>query len=113
VLLRDIGKKGRGEFPVLVDAEGEVTVGSFPIGRMEGFSFEVDPTAKHADRKMLLATAERRLGGEYEKRAAALAADTDEHFTLRSDPAQPVAVLWRGHEVARLGPGKNLLSPRC
>jgi ATP-dependent RNA helicase SUPV3L1/SUV3 len=112
VLLRDIGKKGAGEFPVLVDAEGEVTVGSFPIGRMEGFAFEVDPTAKHADRKMLLATAERRLGGEYEKRAAALAADTDEHFTLRSDPAQPVAVLWRGHEVARLGPGKNLLSPR-
>jgi ATP-dependent RNA helicase SUPV3L1/SUV3 len=23
-----------------------------------------------------------------------------------------VAILWRGHEVARLGPGKNLLSPR-
>jgi ATP-dependent RNA helicase SUPV3L1/SUV3 len=112
VLLRDIGKKGAGEFPVIVDEQGEVTVGSFPIGRMEGFAFEVDPTAKHADRKMLLATAERRLGGEYEKRGAALAADTDEHFTLRSEPGQPVAVLWRGHEVARLGPGKNLLSPR-
>jgi ATP-dependent RNA helicase SUPV3L1/SUV3 len=112
MLLRDIGKKGTGEFPVLVDEQGEVTVGSFPIGRMEGFAFEVDPTARHADRKMLLATAERRLGGEYEKRAAALAADTDDHFTLRTDPGQPVAVLWRGHEVARLGPGKNLLSPR-
>ena len=112
VLLRDLGKKGAGEFPVLVDDEGEVTVGSFAIGRMEGFSFEVDPTAKHADRKMLLATAERRLGGEYEKRAAALSADTDEHFTLRTHAAQPVAVLWRGHEVARLGTGKNLLSPR-
>jgi ATP-dependent RNA helicase SUPV3L1/SUV3 len=61
---------------------------------------------------MLLATAERRLGGEYEKRAAALAADTDDHFTLRTQAGQPVAVLWRGHEVARLGPGKNLLSPR-
>ena len=24
----------------------------------------------------------------------------------------PIAILWRGHEVARLGPGKNLLSPR-
>ena len=112
VLLRDIGRKGAGEFPVIVDDEGEVTVGSFPIGRMEGFAFEVDPTARHADRKMLLATAERRLGGEYEKRAAALAADSDDHFTLRTEPGQPVAVLWRGHEVARLGPGKNLLSPR-
>src|SRR5688500_5667982 len=112
VLLKDIGRKGVGEFPVIVDEQGEVTVGSFPIGRMEGFAFEVDPTARHADRKMLLATAERRLGGEYEKRAAALAADTDDHFTLRTETGQPVAVLWRGHEVARLGPGKNLLSPR-
>jgi ATP-dependent RNA helicase SUPV3L1/SUV3 len=112
VLMRDIGRKGTGEFPVIVDEEGEVTVGSFPIGRMEGFAFEVDPTARHADRKMLLATAERRLGGEYEKRAAALAADTDDHFSLRTEPGQPVAVLWRGHEVARLTPGKNLLSPR-
>ncbi|HEY0111939.1 MAG TPA: helicase-related protein [Allosphingosinicella sp.] len=112
VLLRDIGKKGAGEFPVLVDDGGEVTVGSYSIGRMEGFAFEVDPAAKHADRKMLLATAERRLGGEYEKRAAALAADSDDHFSLRTEPGQPVAILWRGHEVARLGPGKNLLSPR-
>jgi ATP-dependent RNA helicase SUPV3L1/SUV3 len=112
VLLRDIGRKGAGEFPVLVDEQGEVTVGSFPIGRMEGFAFEVDPSARHADRKMLLATAERRLGGEYEKRAAALAADSDDHFSLRTEAGRPVAILWRGHEVARLGPGKNLLSPR-
>jgi ATP-dependent RNA helicase SUPV3L1/SUV3 len=112
MLLKDIGRKGAGEFPVIVDEQGEVTVGSFAIGRMEGFAFEVDPAARHADRKMLLATAERRLGGEYEKRAAALAADSDDHFTLRSEPGLPVAVLWRGHEVARLGPGKNLLSPR-
>ena len=30
VLLRDIGRKGAGEFPVIVDEEGEVTVGSYP-----------------------------------------------------------------------------------
>jgi ATP-dependent RNA helicase SUPV3L1/SUV3 len=79
---------------------------------MEGFSFEVDPTARHSDRKMLLATAERRLSGEYEKRAAALVADSDDHFALRTEADLPVAILWRGHEVARLGTGKNLLSPR-
>jgi ATP-dependent RNA helicase SUPV3L1/SUV3 len=112
VLLRDIGKKGAGEFPVLVDEQGEVTVGSYSIGRMEGFAFEVDPAARHTDRKMLLATAERRLGGEYEKRAAALAADSDDHFALRTEAGHAVALLWRGHEVARLAPGKNLLSPR-
>ncbi len=112
VLMRDLGGKGAGEFPVIVDEQGEVSVGSFAIGRMEGFAFEVDPTARHADRKMLLATAERRLGHEYEKRAGALVADTDDHFSLRTEAGLPVAVLWRGHEVARLAPGKNLLSPR-
>jgi ATP-dependent RNA helicase SUPV3L1/SUV3 len=112
VLMRDLGRKGAGEFPVLVDAEGEVSVGSYAIGRLSGFAFEVDPAARHADRKMLLATAERRLTGEYEKRAAALVADSDDHFALRTEAEQPVAILWRGHEVARLGPGKNLLSPR-
>jgi ATP-dependent RNA helicase SUPV3L1/SUV3 len=112
VLMRDLGKKGAGEFPVLIDAEGEVSVGAYPIGRLQGFAFEVDPSARHADRKMLLATAERRLAGEYEKRAAALVADTDDHFSLRTEPSAPVAIFWRGHEVARLGPGKNLLSPR-
>ncbi|MDQ4088310.1 MAG: helicase, partial [Pseudomonadota bacterium] len=112
VLMRDLGKKGTGEFPVLIDEQGEVSVGSYAIGRLQGFAFEVDPAARHADRKMLLATAERRLSGEYEKRAAALVADTDAHFSLRAEPERPVAILWRGHEVARLGPGKNLLSPR-
>jgi ATP-dependent RNA helicase SUPV3L1/SUV3 len=112
VLMRDLGRKGAGEFPVLIDEQGEVSVGAYPIGRLQGFAFEVDPAARHADRKMLLATAERRLAGEYEKRAAALVADTDQHFSLRTEPDSPVAILWRGHEVAKLGPGKNLLSPR-
>jgi ATP-dependent RNA helicase SUPV3L1/SUV3 len=112
VLMRDLGRKGAGEFPVLVDEQGEVTVGSYAIGRLQGFAFEVDPAARHADRKMLLAAAERRLGGEYEKRAAALVADADAQFALRTQADLPVTILWRGHEVARLGPGKNLLSPR-
>ena len=111
VLMRDLGKKGAGEFPVLIDAEGEVSVGSYAIGRLQGFAFEVDPAARHADRKMLLATAERRLGGEYEKRAAALVADSDDHFSLRTEAGAPVAILWRGHEVARLGPGQEPAQP--
>jgi ATP-dependent RNA helicase SUPV3L1/SUV3 len=112
VLMRDLASKDASEYPVIVDEQGEVTVGSHLIGRMDGFAFEVDPAARHSDRKMLLAAAERRLGGEYEKRAGALVADTDDHFSLRSEASLPVAILWRGHEVARLGPGKNLLSPR-
>ena len=113
VLLSDLSRKGGAvEHPVTVDDEGEVSVGSHAIGRLTGFDFQVDPTARHADRKMLLATAERRLGGEYEKRAAALVADTDDHFALRSEAGLPPAILWRGHDVAKLVAGKNLLSPR-
>jgi len=112
VLLKDLGSKGAIEHPVIVDEQGEVSVGSYAIGRLTGFDFQVDPAARHADRKMLLATAERRLGGEYEKRAAALVADTDDHLALRSEGDLPPAILWRGHEVGRLVPGKNLLSPR-
>ncbi|SMF63225.1 helicase-related protein [Allosphingosinicella indica] len=111
VLMRDLAGKGE-DFPVIVDAEGEVSVGSHAIGRLEGFDFHVDPAARHADRKMLLAAAERKLGGEYERRGAALAADADASFTLCTDTGAPVTLLWRGHDVARLMPGKNLLSPR-
>src|SRR4029453_2276843 len=62
VLMGDLAGKGE-DFPVLVDEQGEVSVGSYAIGRLQGFHFEVDPAARHADRKMLLAAAERRLGG--------------------------------------------------
>jgi ATP-dependent RNA helicase SUPV3L1/SUV3 len=111
VLLRQLGGR-EADLPVVVDAEGEVTVGSHPIGRLDGFDFQVDPAARHTDRKMLLATAERRLGGEYERRAAALVADEPASFVLDTAPATTPAIGWRGHAVARLGPGKNLLSPR-
>jgi ATP-dependent RNA helicase SUPV3L1/SUV3 len=111
VLMRDLAGKG-ADFPVIVDEQGEVSVGSYAIGRLQGFHFEVDPAARHADRKMLLATAERRLGGEYEKRAAALVADDDARFELGTAAGESVSIQWRGHEVARLGEGKNLLSPR-
>jgi len=110
-LMRDL--KGQGvDFPVIVDEQGEVTVGTFAIGRLDGFHFEVDPAARHADRKMLLAAAERRLGGEFERRADALVADDDRGFALAPEGAAAVAILWRGHVVARLAAGKNLLSPR-
>ena len=62
VLMRDLGRKGAGEFPVIVDARARSASAPIAIGRLEGFAFEVDPAARHADRKMLLATAERRLG---------------------------------------------------
>ncbi len=109
VLLRDLGAKGADTLPMIVAADGEVSVGDEPIGRLDGFSFVVDPSARHSDRRMLLAAAERKLGTELERRAAALVADADEAFAVDDE-----AVLsWRGHPVARLVAGRRMLQPRA
>ena len=55
-----------------VAADGEVSVGPEPIGHLAGFEFRVDPSARLADKRLLLAAAERRLGDELDRRAAGL-----------------------------------------
>ena len=69
VLVRDIGARGADALPVTVAADGEVSVGPEPIGHLAGFDFRVDPTARLADKRLLLAAAERRLGDELDRRA--------------------------------------------
>ncbi|MDQ3144631.1 MAG: helicase, partial [Pseudomonadota bacterium] len=69
VLVRDIGAHGADALPVTVAADGEVSVGPEPIGHLSGFDFKVDPAARLADKRLLLAAAERRLGDELERRA--------------------------------------------
>ena len=107
VLLRDLGAKGADTLPMAIAEDGEVTVGDEPIGRLDGFTFAIDPNARNSDRRMLLAAAERRLGAEFERRAAALAADEDPAFAVDGEGA----VSWRGHRVATLAPGRTLLTP--
>ncbi|MCA1654690.1 MAG: helicase, partial [Sphingomonadales bacterium] len=77
VLVRDIGARGADALPVTVAADGEVSVGPEPIGHLAGFSFSVDPMARLADKRLLLAAAERRLGDELDRRAKALCAAED------------------------------------
>src|SRR5689334_12525324 len=72
VLVRDIGARGSDALPVTVAADGEVSVGPEPIGHLTGFEFRVDPSAKLADKRLLLAAADRRLGEELDRRARAL-----------------------------------------
>ena len=77
VLVRDIGARGADALPVTVAADGEVSVGPEPIGHLTGFEFRVDPNARLADKRLLLAAAERRLGDELDRRAKALVAAED------------------------------------
>jgi ATP-dependent RNA helicase SUPV3L1/SUV3 len=109
VLVRDIGARGADALPVTVAADGEVSVGPEPIGHLLGFEFRVDQTARLADKRLLLAAAERRLGDELDRRANALIDAPDHAFTLAADDKGSPALFWDGHLLARLAPGRSLL----
>jgi len=111
VLVRDIGARGADALPVTVAADGEVSVGPEPIGHLAGFEFRVDPSARFADKRLLLAAAERRLGDELDRRAAALIDAPDEAFELVTEDDGRLAVAWQGHALAHLAPGRSLLEP--
>lgn len=112
VLMRDLGARGVDMLPVTIAESGEVAVDGEVIGRLDGFRFRIDPAARLADAKRLLAAAERRLGSELANRARILAADPNSAFTLATDPGRPVAIFWKGDVVARLERGKSALAPR-
>jgi ATP-dependent RNA helicase SUPV3L1/SUV3 len=105
--------------PVTVAADGEVSVGPEPIGHLSGFEFRVDPSARLADKRLLLAAAERRLGEELDRRASALVEAPDQAFALAVEDSGGVAIAWQGafgeaqdsHVLARLAPGRSLLEP--
>jgi ATP-dependent RNA helicase SUPV3L1/SUV3 len=111
VLVRDIGARGADALPVTVAADGEVSVGPEPIGHLAGFEFKVDPTARLADKRLLLAAAERRLGEELDRRANALVEAPDHAFELDADESGGAAVFWQGNVLGRLAPGRSLLEP--
>src|SRR5438874_4633058 len=111
VLVRDIGARGADALPVTVAADGEVSVGPEPIGHLTGFDFRVDPNARLADKRLLLAAAERRLGDELDRRAKALVEAGDQSFALAVEEGSGLAVAWQGHILARFAPGRSLLEP--
>jgi len=112
VLMRDLGARGADLLPMKVAEDGTVSMDGEAIGVLVGFRFKADASARAGDMKRLMAAAERRLGEELGRRAAALVADEDAGFSLATDPGRPVALFWRGDVVARLERGKALLSPR-
>jgi ATP-dependent RNA helicase SUPV3L1/SUV3 len=108
VLMRKAGGDA-SLLPVRISDAGAVLVDDEPIGHLEGFRFVVDPLARAADRKLLLAAAERHLPGLLSARAEALivAANTSGGLTLGDG-----VLTWNGLVVARLEPGKSVLEPR-
>jgi ATP-dependent RNA helicase SUPV3L1/SUV3 len=108
VLMREIGADP-AMLDVTVADDGTVSVEDESIGRLDGFGFTVDPSARVGERKRLLAAAERRLPKERARRAQALVDAPDGEFALVTDT---IGIAWRKSIVARLLPGRTLLEPR-
>jgi ATP-dependent RNA helicase SUPV3L1/SUV3 len=108
VLMKKLGPDA-GLFPVRMEGDS-VLVDGEAIGTLSGFRFRVDPTARLADRKLLLAAAERHL--------PALIATRAQDLTTRLGAGEDVglsleggAVLWQGEALARLTRGRRMLAP--
>lgn len=108
VLMKKLGPDA-GLLPVTVE-EDRVLVDGEAIGVLSGFRFRVDPAARLADHKLLLAAAERHLPVLLARRAerltAALAAGERVELTLSG-----ASLEWECERIARLAPGKSILNP--
>ncbi len=108
VLMKKLGPDA-ALLPVRLE-EDEVLVDGVHIGALHGFRFEVDPTARHGDRKLLLAAAERHVPALAAKRAEALAlAITSGEADLQ---LREGAIHWEGAVLAKLGKGRSPLAPQ-
>lgn len=105
VLMKKLGPDA-GILPVTL-VEDEVLVDGEPIGHLAGFRFRVDPQARLADRKLLLAAAERHLPELRVHRAEALLGNALAGLAL--DGAR---LTWEGEPIAQLGAGRSVLTPR-
>ena len=108
VLMKKVGTDAALLPVTLVD--DEVLVDGEAIGHLAGFQFRIDPAARLADRKLLLAAAERHL-------PALRAARAEQLIAALSEPAPALSLtgadlVWDQEPIAQLSPGKALLLPK-
>ncbi|WP_336985241.1 helicase-related protein [Altererythrobacter aquiaggeris] len=95
LLMKNMGQNS-SLLPVVLTDSGAVTVEDEVIGSVEGFRFVVDPLAGVADRKMLLAAAERALPRLLAQRSRKLIESDFAGVELREG-----SVIWSGQTLAR------------
>ena len=110
VLLRRIGA-GAADLPVDVAADGAVSVDGHALGKLTGFRFEVTSDTRVADKRLLIAAAEKGLAAELRKRGAELVAATDAELSLSAEPGAVPELTWNGLTVATLTAGTTLDRP--
>ena len=111
VLLRGLGGDA-SLLPVTLEEGDVICVDGEPIGHLAGFAFVVDAQARLADRKLLLAAADRHLPGLLAKRARELIADDAGSLTIAADERGRAALLWRGQRIGFVARGSALADPR-
>jgi ATP-dependent RNA helicase SUPV3L1/SUV3 len=107
-------RKGAGDIgllPVVVDDDNGVTVDGEHIGTLNGFAFHVDPLAKAADRKLLLAAAQRHLAALIKQKARNVGMAQDSEFALGTDADRRPVVLWNDTMLGGLAKGRSLMQP--
>ncbi len=109
VLMKKLGPDAALLPVTLVDGD-EVQVDSEAIGHLVGFRFQVDPLCRLADRKLLLAAAERHLPVLLTQRAEGLLTELAETAPRLSFDGP--RLLWDNDEIAQLESGRSLLMPR-
>jgi ATP-dependent RNA helicase SUPV3L1/SUV3 len=107
-------RKGHADadlFPVQIGMDNRVLVDGEDIGRLDGFAFRVDASAKASDRKLLLAAAEKHLTAHLRQKARDVAMADDSEFVLGPDQDGRPALFWQGDLLGRLTRGKTLMQP--
>ncbi|MEO6716682.1 MAG: helicase-related protein [Novosphingobium sp.] len=108
VLMKKLGPDS-AFLPVRIEDE-TVLVDGEAIGELKGFRFVVDSTARHGDRKLLLAAAERHVptlvAARADKLVAAIRAGTSD---LKMEHG---ALVLEGERLARLARGRGPLEPQ-
>jgi len=100
--------RGRDDVIATVESDGGVSVEGAYVGRLDGFRFVPDATAGQDAHRMLANAANKALGGEIDRRLAALERADDAAFSITDDDA----VAWDGVRIARIVAGSGPLSPR-
>ncbi|MDG6079484.1 helicase [Erythrobacter litoralis] len=105
ILMKSVGQDA-GMLPIDLSEDGAVTVEGEHLGHVEGFRFVVDQAANHADRKMMIAAAEKALPRILGEKAEALAAGDLAEIELSKG-----AIRWKGHTLAKLERREGQVKP--
>jgi len=106
ILMKSLGQDA-GMLPIELSETGELSVEGEALGHVEGLRFIVDPSARHEDRRMLLAAAEKALPKLLGEKAEALAASDMEGVELSRG-----ALRWKDQELAKLEHRDGTVTPQ-